>query len=227
MSMLPRLKTADELLTLVERIGFLPLFKNPIAGFSVEEATVPSHWFDGHAHDPWRWRKEVAEGRDAAYGKFFQKKAGFITKSWLPRFVNARRDGYDFDALYDDGKAPFAHKRIMDHFIAEDGIVLPSHILKQRAGFSAKGGESFEGALTQLQMQTYLCICGFAQKRNKRDEPYGWAVSQYATPESVFGVDHIRSDYDTKPQASFASIVEQASKIATDATQMQLQKLLK
>ena len=33
-----------------------------------------------------------------AYGKFFDKKAGFISLEWLPYFANYRRSGYDFDA---------------------------------------------------------------------------------------------------------------------------------
>ena len=33
---------------------------------------------------------------------------------WLPCFVNYRRDGYDFDALWDDGKASIRQKKMMD-----------------------------------------------------------------------------------------------------------------
>ena len=35
---------------------------------------------------------------------------------WLPAFANFRRDGYDFDARWDDGLANIRHKRIMDCF---------------------------------------------------------------------------------------------------------------
>ena len=37
-----------------------------------------------------------------AYGKFFDKKSGFISKKWFSYFANYRRDGYDFDALWDE-----------------------------------------------------------------------------------------------------------------------------
>ena len=37
------------------------------------------------------------------YGKFFHKKTGYISVEWFPHFANYRREGYDFDALYDDG----------------------------------------------------------------------------------------------------------------------------
>ena len=89
--------TADELIAYVEEIGFLPLFKNEIPGFSVEERTVSTDWWsDDERRDPWLWREQIASGGRVAYGKFFDKKAGFISSKWLPYFVNYRRDGYDF-----------------------------------------------------------------------------------------------------------------------------------
>ena len=41
-------------------------------------------------------RAIIARRHDIVYGKFFDKKAGFISKKWLPVFANYRRDGYDF-----------------------------------------------------------------------------------------------------------------------------------
>ena len=45
--------------------------------------------------------------------------AGFISRKWFPVFANYRRDGYDFDALFEDEKAPYKHKKIMDFFMEE------------------------------------------------------------------------------------------------------------
>ena len=42
------------------------------------------------------WRAIIARQHDIVYGKFFDKKAGFISKKWLPVFANYRRDGYDY-----------------------------------------------------------------------------------------------------------------------------------
>lgn len=92
--------TADELLKFINEIGFLPLFKNEIEGFSVEEHTIPGDWWCGEpAIDPWEWRTIIAASGKAVYGKFFDKKAGFISKKWLPYFANYRRDGYDFEGV--------------------------------------------------------------------------------------------------------------------------------
>ena len=99
-----RIHTPEELINYVNQIGFLPLFRNALPGFSVEERTVARYWWtDDAENDPWYWRKLLAESGRVAYGKFFDKKAGFISLDWLPYFINARRDGYDFDARWEDG----------------------------------------------------------------------------------------------------------------------------
>ena len=42
-------------------LGFLPLFKNEIPGFSVEERTVAKYWWSGNVErDPWEWREIIA-----------------------------------------------------------------------------------------------------------------------------------------------------------------------
>ena len=62
------------------------------------------------------------------------KKPGLFPKKWLPVFANYRRDGYDFDALFEDEKAPIKHKNIMDHFMENDAEIY-SYELKKLAGF--------------------------------------------------------------------------------------------
>ena len=60
----------------------LPLFKNEIDGFSAEEHTSALYWWSGDPEqDPWEWRELIARSGQAAYGKFFGKKAGFISKA--------------------------------------------------------------------------------------------------------------------------------------------------
>ena len=103
------------------------------------------------------WREIIARSGKVAYGKFFYKKSGFISVEWLPVFANYRRDGYDFDALYEDGKAPWKQKKIMDNFIEDkvDSEIL-SNQLKVMAGFGKDGEKGFDGAVTTLMMQLYL-----------------------------------------------------------------------
>ena len=92
------LHTVDEVIDYINEVGFLPLFKNEIPGFSLEERTVADGWWSGDTErDPWEWREIIARSGKVAYGKFFDKKAGFISLEWLPYFVNFRRDGYNFE----------------------------------------------------------------------------------------------------------------------------------
>ena len=115
------LHSVDEAIDYINEVGFLPLFKNDIPGFSIEERTVPKYWWCGDPEvDPWEWRELIARSGKVAYGKFFDKKAGFISKKWLPYFVNVRRDGYDFDALWKDGKASAKQRKIMNLFAEEN-----------------------------------------------------------------------------------------------------------
>ena len=98
-----RIQSWEELICWVDEIGFLPLFQNEIGGFSVEENTSDLYWWTGDPEqDPWEWRALIARSGQVAYGKFFGKRAGFISKAWFPHFANWRRDGYDFDSRWED-----------------------------------------------------------------------------------------------------------------------------
>ena len=100
------LHSVDEAIAYIKKVGFLPFFANEIPGFSLEEHTASECWWgEDPSLDPWKWREVIARTGEIAYGKFFEKRTGFIVKEWIPYFSNYRRDGYDFDALWDDGKA--------------------------------------------------------------------------------------------------------------------------
>ena len=45
-----------------------------------------------------------------------------------------------------------------------------SNELKKQAGFGKDGEKGFDGAITNLMMQTYLCNCDFKKRVNKRGE---------------------------------------------------------
>lgn len=221
--------TVEEAIAYINEVGFLPLFKNDIPGFSMEERTTPEYWWcDIPEKDPWLWRAIIAGKHDIVYGKFFDKKAGFISKKWLPVFANYRRDGYDFDALYEDGKAPLKHKKIMENFMDEkqDAEIFSSE-LKKLAGFGKEGYKGFEGAVTGLMMQIYLCNCDFKKRVNKKGAEYGWDVAVYSSPEHLFGYDYVTSRYKDAPQESWRQIVEHMHEIYPVATDGQIRKLLK
>lgn len=74
--------TVEEAIAYINEVGFLPLFKNDIPGFSLEERTTPEYWWcDIPEKDPWLWRAIIAGKHDIVYGKFFDKKPVLYLKN--------------------------------------------------------------------------------------------------------------------------------------------------
>ncbi len=234
--------TAEELLEVIERVGFLPLFSNDIPGFSVENMAAVSSWWTGDVEiDPWEWRVILTRTGKVAYGKFFAGRAGFISRKWFPYFANLRRDGYDFDALYEEGKAEFRSKLLMDLFMPEG--VEPRDIdpkkleslgcskelftfeMKEKGGFGKGGQKNFEGVLTRLQMQTYLIASDFRPRLNKKGETYGWSVALMTPPEYLWGYKFVTSRYCEAPSVSREKIAKQIAKFF-DFEEKDLKKLI-
>lgn len=221
--------SVEELIDLIDRVGFIPLFGGgSIPGFSVEEHTVPDHWFTGDSeNDPWEWRMIVTRRRRAAYGKFFGNKAGFVSLSCLPDFVNARREGYDFDARWDDEKASMREKKIMDLFAdGNEGAELYSPEIKKRAGFGKGGEKGFEGTLAKLQMQFYLCPIDFRQRINKSGDAFGWSIAVFSTPEHIWGRELVTSAYGKDPKESARSIAEKLRDNYPDITEREMRRII-
>lgn len=224
------LHTADELLKMIRKIGFLPLFANEIPGFSVEERTMVSGWWSGDAEvDPWMWRQILSSNEMIAYGKFFNKKAGYVSKKWFPVFANYRRNGYDFEALVGDELASHRARKIMEALELNDaleGLELLSNELKAKAGFGKNGEKNFDGILTELQMQSYLLMSDFRQRTNKKGQPYGWHIAAVETPETKWGYDYIAKGYQETPEKSWQKIVKQIRSICPDADESTIVKVM-
>ena len=220
--------TVDEATAYINEVGFLPLFKNDILGFSLEEHTVPEYWWcEDPDRDPWIWREIIAGSGEVAYGKFFDNKAGFISREWLPYFANFRRDGYDFDALWDDGKASIRQKKIMDLYMDDNSDAeYFSYELKKNAGFGKNKEKGFDGVLTNLQMQTYLCIRDFRRRRNKKGGEYGWSIAVLSRPEHLWGYGHVTSAYREEPAESAKRIAEHVTGIYPAAGKKQIRRVL-
>ena len=220
------LHSREELISLIHTIGFLPLFSNDIPGFSVEERVPAYVWWTGDEDtDPWEWRMILARDPVIAYGKFFNKAAGFISKSFFPTFVNYRRNGYDFDALFEDELASYRSKKIMDVFDLDDkatGKELMTYEVKELAAVD----KNFQGTLTDLQMQTYLILSDFRQRKNKKGQNYGWHIAAVETPETKWGRDFVTLAYKEEPMVSWNRIVERVKQHFPSATNETIQKIL-
>ena len=87
------------MIELIQKIGFLPLLDSGIEGFSAEDIVAEDC---GHVRLPeggwdwplWKWKGAIVQEMPCMYGKFFNKKAGFISQEWWPDFCNYRRSKY-------------------------------------------------------------------------------------------------------------------------------------
>ena len=221
-----RIKSTAELTKFIDELGFLPLFKNSIKGFSVEEMTAADGWFGGIPNeDPWAWREVIAGEGHLAYGKVFANKAGFLSREWYPIFATYRRNGYDFDSRYEDGLASYRAKRIMD--VLEEVEFLPSNEIKKLAGFGKEGEKGFEGVMTSLQMQTYLSVHSFRRRTNKKNEEYGWPVANFMISEKLFGAEHVRSAYHLSQAEAKQKIIDRVKGKFPFATEAEIERVVR
>ena len=230
-----RIRSAAELAARVDEIGFLPFFANEVTGFSAEEHVAADAWWTGDkATDPWEWREEIAASHAVAYGKFFDGRAGFISREWLPHFANARRNGWDFDGKWQSGAASQREKAVMEFFVDPESDDEPvftdaailSTDLKRRAGFGKGGEKNYPGILTGLQMQLYLVIGGFRRRRNKRGSAYGMPVSVIMAPESIWGYTVMSSAYSEEPADSWQRIYAHTREMYSDADENSIIRLI-
>lgn len=214
----------DELTAYVDQVGFLPLFKNKVPGFSVEEHTSPHYWWTGHAiKDPWQWRVYAAQQHRIAYGKFFGGKAGMVSLKWLGRFANFRRGGADFYTLWREEKVDSRQQKIMDCFLRIGSLA--TYQIKARAGFGRGGEKGFEGTLTALQEKFFLVATDFRRRVNKQGIPYGWDVAVYTFPEDLWGNDCAVCPDET-PLESYQAILEHFKKLYPQHTERDIASLI-
>ena len=204
------IRTQEDLENLIEEWGFVPFFENEIEGFSIKEQVDPKLWFT-EEDGPWEWKGRIAVKGRCAYGKFFGKKAGFVSKKWFADLLNYRRDGYDFDSLCDEGRVPEKDREIVD--LLNEYHVLTTKEIKPMLGYSRNGRKGYDTVITRLQMETYVTVKNFVYAVDRKGEFYGWGIAQYTTPEEVFGRKYIEKAYKRSPEESLQRMIRQIRKI--------------
>ena len=175
--------------------------------------------------DPWEWRMRVLEERsDIAYAKLFFKKSGYITKEWYPYFLAVRRGGVSFDEAYEDGKISHFAKRIYDVVCEKGNIDL--YNIKVIAGFAKADKSGFDRAITELQMQMFLTICGRHFEFSKTGEPYGWATTVFCTTENFFGESVFEEAAEVSKDEAVAKIKEQILHLNPSAEDKKINKFI-
>lgn len=219
------LRSPEALIGLVEEIGFLPFFANPVPGFSVEECCPRELWFAEGVDGPWEWKGPAARSGKCVYGKLFRGKAGFVSREWLPELANFRRDGYDFDARFDDGLASVKDRDVYNAVSAHGPIL--SVDLRELLDYRKGGNHGFDTVITRLQMQTYVTVADFVYPLDRHGRPYGWGIAQYTTPEAQLGGELVSGAYTRDPEGSRARILSHLRRLLPDIPEPSLEKLIK
>ena len=150
----------------------------------------------------------------------FSNRAGFVSRAWFPKFANYRRDGYDFDSRWEEGLETPRNQNIME-YVRMHPMSMTSDIKKN------VGKTGFEGALTDLQMKTYLVIRGFDRKKNRYQEPYGWSIGVMDTPENAFGSEYTISAYNENPEKSFLDILAHIETVCPGIDKDALERIIR
>ncbi len=215
--------TKEDLKEAIKVYGFVPFFRNSIPGFSIAEHVAPEAWFESE-EGVWEWKGPVIRELGCAYGKFFEHKAVYISSEWFPDFANLRRDGYDFDARYEDGLSSRKDKELYT-LVEQNGPIL-SKRLKGLGGYGKGKKSGFDTSVNRLQSQGYLLISDFVYERDKYGQPYGWGVAEYATPEQFLGKGFREKVYEREPEESLERLVKHVKTVLPDCGEQAIRTIL-
>lgn len=218
----PEIYSATGLMDLIRQVGFLPLLDSGIAGFSAEDivaddcryVTLPEGGWDWPL---WKWKGEIVTDMPCMYGKFFNKKAGFVSTEWWPDLCNYRRNKYPRpeDSTIEGGI--LATLQSLGSLITRE--------LRAACGFQGKGMRSkFDTYLTRLEMATYIVTEDFIYPRDKHNREYGWGWSLLTTPEQLYGKSACTCN--RTPEASHQRILAHLKQVLPHASDKQLLRLI-
>jgi len=231
----------EHLETLVMKLGFLPFFQNEIPGFSVEDCTPRKLWFSGEYDGPWEWKGPVIRNGNCAYGKLFNKKAGFVSLDWFPDFANYRRSAYPLisstNSDQDQPRETIIYNTIVEHdsLLTNDLKTLLGYNKQRKKpsilpAFSEqpteKAKQGFDSAMTRLQMGTWIVVADFEYRYNKQLERYGWGIARFTTPEALFGGNIALECEGRSPEESKNKIVDYLKGLLPGTTEEEILRII-
>ena len=225
-------RTKQDLIDAVQTFGIVPYFSTSIPGFSLEEHCHPTALWSDTGNDSWAWKGPVIQETGCAYGKFFEKRSAYVSRDWFYDLANYRRDGYDFDARYDDGLARFQDKQLYDLVAAHAPIL--SRDLRETGGYAysgrwqkTEGKKGFDTSITRLQEQCYVIISNFVYALDRKGHVRGWGVAEYNTPENFMGADFTDCAYRRTPKESYERLMDHLLSLFPAAPEKDLKRFLK
>ena len=143
----PDIYSPTGLTDFIHEVGFLPLLDSGISSYSAEEIVDDDCRYvvfpDGGWDWPlWKWKGQIVTEGDTVYGKFFNRKAGFIAKEWWADFCNYRRSKFPLPAEGTIEDAILTTLRMNESLITRE--------LRSACGFEGKGMRSkFDSYITR------------------------------------------------------------------------------
>ena len=196
--------TIDQLIDYISQVGMLPLLNIGIEGWSAddvvdEECRYHTDPEEGWEWKLWEWKGPILGETRCAYGKFFEKKAGFITQEWWPDFCNYRRSRNPYPATGSIEETILETLRLSGSLITRE--------LRAACGFTGtKMRSKFDSYLTKLEMGGYIVTEDFVYPKDKHGKEYGWGWSLLTTPERLFGKEACRTS--RSPEESYERLFQ-------------------
>lgn len=210
------------MIDLIHELGFLPLLRSDIPGFSAEQMVDEDCSYvvlpDGGWDWPmWKWKGSIITDGGCAYGKFFNKKAGFISMDWWPHFMNWRRG---MSGAIEPGSV---EDSILATLKAHGSLI--TRELRHACGFTgSKMRSRFDAYVTRLQMSCRIVTEDFVYPRDRHNHEYGWGWSLLTTPEQLYGME--ACSCPCTPDESLMKMLNHLHQVLPTATEAQLFKLL-
>ena len=215
------ISTCHELMAVIEELGFLPLLDGGVVGFSAEEMVDADCRYvvtaDGWDWPLWKWKGPIITEGSCVYGKFFNGKAGFVSKQWWSHWCNWRRSTKA-------EPAPGSIEETILLTLQEHGSLITRE-LRTLCGFTGgKMRSRFDSYVTRLQMQCRIVTEDFVYPKDRHGRDYGWGWSLLTTPERLLGKEMCQCD--TAPEQSRSLIADHLRHILPQASEAQIARII-
>lgn len=216
------IQSCSELMDYINEIGFLPLLNMGISGWSADESVDDDYGYivlpDGSWEWAlWQWKGEIIRETGCAYGKFFERKAAFISRQWWNDFCNYRRN-----------LTPYPAEDSIEYMILQtlrEGGSMITRDLRRACGFTGtKMRSRFDSYISKLQANGYIVTEDFVYPHDKHGKQYGWGWSLLTTPESLFGKEACQPQ--RSPAESHDRIFAQMKRILPSVSDKQIERII-